>query len=128
MYYCPANLSGVTTAVVTMTAMRDGPGPGIPPPVPALLSSLSRSQTRAELCEAAAANKDPVHWSQCAEGLLNTPITLDNDTMMPSTGHRSLEDTGAGGWPVTSWGSRHNVATVLLSKFRRKLLAFSSIR
>ena len=87
-------------------------------------------QTRAELCEAAAANKDPVHWSQCAEGLLNTPITLDNDTMMPSTGHCSLEDTGAGGWPVTSWGwgRRHNVATVLLSKFRRKLLAFSSIR
>ena len=42
MYYCRANLSGVTTAVVTMTSMRDGPvlpvvarwtGPGIPPPV-----------------------------------------------------------------------------------------------
>ena len=119
--------------------MRDGPvlpvvarwpGPGIPPPV--LHSSPRCPGPRPELScvKLQPANKDPVHWSQCAEGLLNTPITLDNDTMMPSTGPCSLEDTGAGGWPVTSWGwgRRHNVATVLLSKFRRKLLAFSSIR
>ena len=96
MYDCH-HLSGVTTAAVTMTAaMRDGPVvlaflPLSCTPLPAVLvPDPSWSAVKLQ-----PANKDPVHCSQCAEGLLNTPITLDNDTMIPSTG-------GHRGWRLAS--------------------------